>query len=304
MIAKNITDLVGNTPMIEITHLDIPDDVRILAKCEFLNPTGSAKDRIAVYMIQQALKRGDITPDTVLVEPTSGNTGIGLAAVCASLGMDLVLTMPESMSLERRKLLEYLGAKIILTPASEGMSGSVKKAQEIVASDHKYFMLDQFGNPDNPDAHYHTTAREIVKDLGKVPDILVAGAGTGGTLSGTGKYLKEIKRDLLIVAVEPASSAVISGEEAGTHSIQGIGAGFVPEIMDLSLLNDTVKIDDDTAVGYASEAAMKAGLLVGISSGANLAAVHILAQKNENRGKTIVTMLPDGAERYLSTSLF
>jgi len=305
VIAHRFTDLIGHTPLIEITHLDLPEGVTLLAKAEFLNPTGSVKDRIAAAMIAGARERGEITDRTTLIEPTSGNTGIGLAAVCAAEEIDLILTMPESMSLERRRLLEHLGARIVLTPAEQGMQGSIDEATRLTDELPDALMLGQFTNPDNPDTHYHTTAGEILEDLGHAPEYFVAAAGTGGTLTGTARRLREVRSDLHVVAVEPAASAVLSGQPAGAHGIQGIGAGFVPEILDTSLIDEVVTITDEEAIRYAREAARRAGLLVGISAGANLAAAHRTARGlTPLTPLTIVTILPDSAERYLSTELF
>jgi len=314
VIAHRFTDLIGRTPLIEITHLDLPEGVTLLAKAEFLNPTGSVKDRIAAAMIAAARERGEITDRTTLIEPTSGNTGIGLAAVCAAEGIDLILTMPESMSLERRRLLEHLGARIVLTPAESGMQGSIDEAKRLSDELPDALMLGQFTNPDNPAAHYYTTAEEILEDLGRAPEYFVAAAGTGGTLTGTARRLREVLPDLHVVAVEPAASAVLNGRSAGAHGIQGIGAGFVPEILDTSLIDEVVTVTDEEAIRYARDAARRAGLLVGISAGANLAAAHRIARgltsddmsrsDLSSEGLTIVTILPDSAERYLSTDLF
>ncbi len=288
MVAQNITQLIGNTPIVKIEE-------GLYAKCEFLNPGGSVKDRIALNMIQEAIEHGKITPKTKLVEPTSGNTGIGLAMVAASLGLDLTIVMPESMSLERRKLLRHLGARLILTPAAEGMKGAIAKAQELVQKG--YFMPSQFSNPANPEAHEKTTAQEILRDLPDL-DIFVAGVGTGGTIMGVGRVLKE--RGVKIVAVEPAKSAVLSGGNPGAHKIQGIGAGFIPDIVDPSLFDTVVTVEDEEAIATARELAKKHGLLVGISAGANVAA----AKRIKESGKKVLTVLPDTAERYLSTELF
>jgi cysteine synthase A len=304
MIAKDITELIGNTPLIEITHLPDTNDNRIYAKAEFINPGGSVKDRIAQYMINQAQIRGDITPDTTLIEATSGNTGIGLAMACAAKGLKLILTMPESMSLERRKLLKHLGAELVLTSAKGGMTESVKKAQELAETIKKAYLVKQFENSDNPQAHYTTTAEEILAAIDGEVDIFVASVGTGGTLTGVARKLKEVNPNVAIVAIEPATSAVISGEKAGAHEIQGIGAGFVPDILEIDLIDEIITVSDDEAVEYAKDAAKKAGFLVGISSGANLAIAHKLAKIKDHKNKNIVTILPDSAERYLSTRLF
>jgi len=302
MSISNLLENIGNTPLFAISHLNAP--ATILAKAEYLNPGGSVKDRIAAWMIAQALERGEITDTTILIEPTSGNTGIGLAMVCAVRQIPLILTMPESMSLERRKLLEHLGARIVLTPARLGMQGSIDVAIELERTTSGGRILGQFVNPDNPAAHYRTTAEEILDALGSVPDIWVASVGTGGTLSGVGRRFREIDPLVRIVAVEPAGSAVLSGKDAGLHGIQGIGAGFVPENLDTSLIDDVLAVTDEDSIAYARRAAGAEGLLVGISSGANLAAAHRLAMMPDHAGKIIVTVLPDGAERYMSTDLF
>ncbi|WP_457607104.1 cysteine synthase A [Nitratifractor sp.] len=302
MTVRNILDLVGRTPLISVEHLS--DEATILAKAEYFNPGSSVKDRIAKAMIEGALKRGEIGPGSVVVEPTSGNTGIGLALVCALKGLRLILTMPESMSLERRKLLAHLGAELILTPAGKGMKGSIEEAQRLVAEIPGAWMPDQFSNPDNPRAHYESTGPKIFEATDGRVDLFVAAVGTGGTISGTGRYLKERNPDLRVVAVEPEGSPVLSGGEAGPHAIQGIGAGFIPANLDRSLLDEVLAVSDEEAIAYSQTAAKEAGLLVGISAGANLAAAHRLAGRPENRGKIIVTILPDTAERYLSTALF
>ncbi len=304
MIAHQFSDLIGHTPLVAVTHLDLSPGTELLAKAEFLNPAGSVKDRIAAHMIAQALARDTITEATVLIEPTSGNTGIALAAVCAAQGIPLILTMPESMSIERRRLLEHLGARIVLTPAELGMQGSIEEAERLAASLPHARILGQFTNPDNPDAHYRTTAEEILEDLGRAPDLLIAGVGTGGTLSGTGRRLRETYPDMQIIAVEPEPSAVLSGRPAGAHGIQGIGAGFVPRTLAREMIDRIVTVSEDEAIAYARTAAREAGWLIGISSGANLAAAHRLARRPEHTGKTLLTILPDSAERYLSTDLF
>ena len=305
MQTPTLLQTIGHTPLIPITHIPIPDGVTLLAKAEYLNPGGSIKDRVAYHMIDAAIERGEITDTTVLIEPTSGNTGIGLAMVCAARGIDLILTMPESMSIERRKLLEHLGARLILTPAQEGIRGSIQAAQELERTIPGGRILGQFANPDNPDAHTRTTAVEIVEALdGRAPDILIAAVGTGGTLMGIGRHLRRVDPTTRIVAVEPAASAVLSGEEGGAHGIQGIGAGFVPPIVDREMIDEVITVTDDEAITYARQAARQAGLLVGISSGANLAAAAKIAHHPQSQGRTLVTILPDGAERYLSTGLF
>ena len=290
MIAKDITELIGKTPLLQLEE-------NIYAKCEFKNPGGSVKDRIALNMIQEALQNGTITKDTPIVEPTSGNTGIALAMIGAALGLKVTIVMPESMSIERRKLMQFLGAKIILTPANKGMQGAIDKAKELVKKG--AFMLNQFANSANPAMHVKTTAKEILKDLPKV-DIFVAGVGTGGTIMGVGKVLKE--KGTRVVAVEPKKSAVLSKGLPAPHKIQGIGAGFVPKIVDIALFDEIITIEDEEAMQTSRELAKTKGVMVGISSGANVAAAKKLAKRYPEA--TIVTILCDTAERYLSTELF
>jgi len=304
MIANNIEELIGNTPLVKINVLSEETKTSILGKCEFMNPTSSVKDRIAVNMINEALKSGAINKNTTIIEPTSGNTGIGLAAICASKGIRLILTMPESMSMERRKILTHLGAELVLTPGSDGMSGAVDKANELENELENAKVLQQFMNPDNPDIHRKTTALELLKDTEGKIDIFVASVGTGGTLTGTGEVLKSHNPDIQIVAVEPTASAVLEGGKAGPHKIQGIGAGFIPEILNTHIYDEVIPISNEEAFEMAKKVAKEEGLLVGISAGANLQAAHILANRPENKGKTIVTVLCDTAERYLSTELF
>ena len=299
-IAKNISDLVGNTPIIQLNNINSS----IYAKCEFMNPTSSVKDRIGMNMIAQAFKDGTINKDTHIIEPTSGNTGIALASQCASLGIKLTLTMPESMSIERRKLMGIFGANIVLTPASQGMTGSISKAKELEANESNAIVLDQFSNPSNPAIHEVTTALEILNDMDNDIDIFVASVGTGGTLSGTGKILKQRLPNIKIIAVEPTQSAVLSGQSANPHKIQGIGAGFIPATLNTDIYDEIVKVDQDDAIKEAKNLAKKEGLLVGISSGANICASKYIASLEENSGKKIVTILCDTAERYLSTELF
>ena len=303
MIANNIEELVGNTPLVKLNKLSKLAGATILAKCEFMNPTSSVKDRIALNMVNTALASGRISLDSTIIEPTSGNTGVGLAAICASKGINLILTMPESMSIERRKLLTHLGAKIVLTPASSGMAGAILKAEEL-AKELDGFVLQQFQNPDNPTIHRRTTALEILKDTDKNIDFFVASVGTGGTLMGTSEVLKEQVPHLKAIAVEPTNSAVLSGEEMGSHKIQGIGAGFIPEILDTNIIDEIIKIDDSSSFEMARRVAKEEGLLMGISSGANVTAAFEIASREENRGKVIVTVLCDTAERYMSTELF
>jgi len=304
MIAKSIEELIGNTPLVKINKLSQETGATLLGKCEFMNPTSSVKDRIAFNMINEALKKGEINSDTTIIEPTSGNTGIGLAAICASKGMKLILTMPESMSLERRKILTHLGAKLVLTPASEGMNGAIEKAKLLSLELDNAVVLQQFNNLNNPDIHRKTTALEILKDTQENIDIFVASVGTGGTLTGTSEILKSHNPELQIVAVEPADSAVLQGKSAGPHKIQGIGAGFIPEILNTQIYHEVISISNEDAFAMARRVAKEEGLLVGISAGANLQAAYILASRPENKGKTIVTILCDTAERYLSTELF
>ncbi len=297
-------EIIGKTPLIEIDYLSQRCGATILAKAEFLNPAGSVKDRIAHRMISEAIREGKITKDTLVIEATSGNTGIALAAVCAARGLRLSIVMPESMSIERRLVMTHLGAEVVLTPADKGMAGAVERAEELASSMKNTFLTRQFENPENPNAHYFGTGPEILEDVGSERiDIFVAGVGTGGTLSGTARALKESFPDMKSVAVEPASSAVIGGDLPGAHAIEGIGAGFIPKVLDISILDETISVTDDEAFRYAREAARSAGLLVGVSSGANLAAAEKLASRPENRGASIVTILPDGAERYLSGKL-
>jgi len=302
MPAESIESLIGHTPLIRLKYLEA-NGCRCYAKAEYLNPGSSVKDRIAKGMIDAAVRRGAIDEETVVIEPTSGNTGIGLAMICALRGLRLILTMPESMSVERRKLLRHLGAELVLTPAAEGMRGAIDEVARLAKQFDKVFLPSQFDNPDNPDTHYHTTGPEILEELERV-DLFVAAVGTGGTLTGTARYLKERLPNLETVAVEPERSPFLSRGEAGPHAIQGIGAGFAPSILDRKLIDRILTVADEEAVAYAREAARKAALLVGISSGANLTALHRLARDGNNAGKTIVTILPDTAERYLSTELF
>jgi len=303
MIANSIEELIGNTPLVKLNKLSELSGATILGKCEFMNPTSSVKDRIALNMVNEALKSGKIDKNSTIIEPTSGNTGIGLAAICAAKGLKLVLTMPNSMSIERRKLLLHLGAKIVLTPASEGMNGSIAKAEEL-AKELNGFVLQQFNNPDNPASHRKTTALEILKDTQNTVDYFVASVGTGGTLTGTAEALKEKIPTLKAIAVEPSNSAVLSGGTGAPHKIQGIGAGFIPQILNQKIYDEVISIDDEKAFKMAREIAQTEGLLVGISSGANVAAAFEVASRAENKGKTIVTILCDTAERYLSTELF
>jgi len=304
MIANNIDALIGNTPLVKINSLSSETGTTILGKCEFMNPTSSVKDRIAFNMINEAMKKGTITGNSTIIEPTSGNTGIGLAAICASRGLKLILTMPESMSIERRKLLTYLGAELVLTPAAQGMNGAIEKANTLAKELDDAIVLQQFQNPDNPDIHRKTTALEILRDTNDSIDIFIAAVGTGGTLTGTSEALKDKLPSLIAIAVEPEDSAILSGGSAGAHKIQGIGAGFIPDILNTSIYDDVITVSNSDAYAMARRVAKEEGLLVGISAGANLYAAYQTALKPENKGKTIVTILCDTAERYLSTELF
>ena len=303
MIANSIEELVGNTPLVKLNHLSELSGAIILGKCEFMNPTSSVKDRIAMNMVNEALASGKITKETTIIEPTSGNTGIGLASICATKSLKLILTMPESMSIERRKILTHLGAKIVLTPTAEGMGGAIAKATEL-AKELDGYILQQFNNPNNPEIHRKTTAIEILKDTNNQLDYFVAAVGTGGTLTGTSEVLKETLPNLKSIAVEPSNSPILSGGNSGPHKIQGIGAGFVPEILNTSIYDEVIQVSDEKAIEFAKEVARDEGLLVGISSGANIAATFEVASRPENSGKTFVTILCDTAERYLSTDLF
>ena len=305
-VYDDIVDAIGATPLVRLKNLAALEGVKaeILGKCEFFNPLGSVKDRIGMAMIDAAEKDGRIKPGATLVEPTSGNTGIALAFVAAAKGYRLILTMPESMSLERRKMLLLLGAELELTPAEKGMKGAITKAEELVKKTKGAIMLQQFENPANPDIHRHTTAEEIWADTGGNIDILVSGIGTGGTLTGCAQVLKHRKDDLKIVAVEPEDSPILSGGTPGPHKIQGIGAGFVPSILDVGAIDEILKIGNETAFAMVRKVAKTEGLAVGISSGAALAAAVELADRDNMEGKVIVVILPDFADRYFSTALF
>ncbi len=303
-IAADITELVGNTPLVGIRHLTGDAEADVVAKLEFFNPAASVKDRIGVAMIDAAQASGLIGPDTVIVEPTSGNTGIALAMVCAARGIPIVLTMPETMSIERRMLLRAYGATLVLTPGPEGMGGAIAAAEKLAAEHPNYLMPQQFANPANPAIHMTTTAEEIWRDTDGKVDILISGVGTGGTITGIGQVLKERKPSVQVVAVEPAASPVLSGGAKGPHPLQGIGAGFVPEILDTSVYDEVITVDADDAMDTARRAAKEEGLLVGISSGAALWAAIQVAARPANTGKLIVVIIPSFGERYLSTALF
>ena len=303
-IANSVTDLIGNTPLVRIRRMAEGLKADIVAKLEFYNPAHSVKDRIGVAMIDAAEKAGLIKPETIIVEPTSGNTGIALAMVCAARGYRLILTMPETMSKERRMLLRAYGAELILTPGTEGMGGAIRRAEELAASDSRYYIPQQFNNPANPDIHRKTTAEEIWRDTEGKADILVAGIGTGGTITGVGEVLKERKPGFKVFAVEPAASPVLSGGAKGPHPIQGIGAGFVPSILNTQIYDEVICVENEDALSTARRAAKEDGLLVGISSGAALWAALEVGKRPESEGKLIVTIIPSFGERYLSTALF
>lgn len=306
-IKKSATELIGKTPLMEVTNYEKNHgltDATVLVKLEYLNPAGSVKDRTALNMIEEAEKSGQLQPGATIIEPTSGNTGIGLAVVAAAKGYRAVLTLPETMSVERRKLLQAYGAKLVLTDGTKGMKGAIEKAEELRESTPGSVILGQFVNPANPAVHKATTGPEIWEDTDGKVDIFVAGVGTGGTITGVGEYLKEKNPKVRVVAVEPASSAVLSGGEAGAHKIQGIGAGFVPEVLNTAVYDEIIKVSNEDAFAAGRAIAVEEGILVGISSGAALHAATELARRPENRGKTIVALLPDSGDRYLSTPLF
>lgn len=305
-IHGDITSLVGGTPLMRLEKFEEQQGIeaKLLAKLEYFNPGGSVKDRVALHIIEQAEKSGKLVPGSVIIEPTSGNTGIGLAMVAAAKGYKIILTMPESMSLERRQLLAAYGAELVLTPAAEGMSGAVKKAQEIADSTHHSFIAGQFTNPDNPQAHYLTTGPEIYADTDGKIDVFVSAIGTGGTISGTAKYLKEKNPNIKVIGIEPESSPLITKGVAGAHKIQGIGANFVPDTLNKDVIDEIVTVSDDSAYELTRLVAKAEGCLVGISSGAALAAACEIAKREEYKGKTIVVLLPDSGSRYLSSGVF
>ncbi len=305
-VHANIMELVGNTPLVELTNFEKDHDLdaHLIGKVEYLNPAGSIKDRVAKAMIERAFEEGIINRETTLIEPTSGNTGIGLAALAATLGMRLIIAMPETMSIERRRLMQAYGAELVLTEGAKGMAGAIEHAEKLAKEIPNSFIPSQFTNLANPEAHYLTTGPEIWEATDGKVDILVAGVGTGGTISGTGAYLKSKNPDIRVVAVEPATSPVLSEGRAGAHGIQGIGAGFVPEALDTDIYDEIITVVDEDAFAVGRELAAHDGLLVGISSGAAVAAATQLAQRSENKGKSIVVILPDTGERYLTTAMF
>lgn len=305
-IYKNIFETLGNTPLLQITGTgkNVDTKARVLVKLEYANPSGSVKDRAAYYMLHEAVKSGKVNKDTIIIEPTSGNTGIALAAYAASKGIKIILTMPESMTVERRNILKAYGAEVVLTEAVNGMRGAIEKAQELAAAYKNSFIPSQFDNEANVKAHYETTGPEIWNDTDGKVDVFVAGVGTGGTITGTGRYLKEKNPDIKVVAVEPSDSAVLSGKSAGAHKIQGIGAGFVPKILDTQIYDSIITVDNGDAFLQAGKLAKNEGVLVGISSGAVLHAALKLADSDEYADKTIVALLADGGDRYYSTPLF
>lgn len=301
----NMTELIGGTPLLRLKKLtDEPDDAKIYGKLEYFNPTGSVKDRIAYAIIDKAEKEGKLKPGSVIIEPTSGNTGIGLAAVGASKGYKVILTMPDTMSVERRKMLKAYGAQLVLTEGAKGMKGAIAKAEELVKETPNSFMPEQFANPANPQMHYNTTGREIWDDTDGNVQIFIAGVGTGGTLTGAGKYLKEKNPDIKVIAVEPKDSPVLSEGKAGSHKIQGIGAGFVPDTLDTKIYDEIIKVSNEDAFKIGKEIAAKNGVAVGISAGAAVYAAIELSRRAENKGKFIVAILPDAGDRYLSTALY
>lgn len=305
-IYKNASELVGNTPLLSFGRYAKEENLKgeILAKLEYLNPAGSAKDRVGKEMLDAAMREGKVTKNSVIIEPTSGNTGIGIASYAAQLGLKVIITMPETMSVERRKLLAAYGAELVLTEGSKGMAGAIAKAQELAAEIPESFIPAQFDNPANAEAHYKTTGPEIWADTDGKVDIFVAGVGTGGTITGTGRYLKEKNPDIKIIAVEPADSPFLSEGRAGAHGIMGIGAGFVPSVLDTEIYDEIITVTTQQAYEAARKTVKTQGILIGISSGAALYAASVVAARKENAGKKIVVLLPDGGERYLSTQLF
>lgn len=305
-IAKKLTDLIGNTPLLELSNFEEKNNLeaKIIAKLEYFNPLGSVKDRIAFAMIETAIKDGKVNKETIIIEPTSGNTGIGLAFVTASKGLRLILTMPDTMSIERRAIVAALGAEVVLTPGAEGMKGAIAKAKALAKEYGNTFIPQQFENEANPKVHRDTTAQEILRDTDGAVDIFVAGVGTGGTITGNGQVLKEKNPNVKIVGVEPASSPVLSGGKPGPHKIQGIGAGFVPKVYNAEVVDEIITVENEDAFAASREVAKTEGLLVGISSGAAIHGAMVLAKRPENKGKNIVVLLPDTGERYLSTALY
>ena len=305
-IYKTADELIGKTPLLELSHIEeeYKLEANIIAKVEYFNPAGSVKDRIAKKMIDEAIKEGKINKDTVLIEPTSGNTGIGLASVAAAKGLKLIVTMPETMSVERRNIIKAYGAEIVLTEGAKGMKGAIEKANELAKEYPNSFIPGQFDNPNNPKVHFETTGPEIYEDTDGKVDIFVAGVGTGGTITGVGAYLKSKNKDIKVVAVEPESSPVLSEGKSGPHKIQGIGAGFVPKVLDTSIYDEIIRVSNEDAFATGKLIGKKEGILVGISSGAAVFAAIELAKKEENKGKNIVVLLPDTGDRYLSTPMF
>lgn len=305
-IYKNLVELIGNTPLVRLSNFEKKNGLKanIIGKVEYFNPAGSVKDRIALAMIEEGEKQGKINKDTVIIEPTSGNTGVGLAFIVATKGYKLILTMPDTMSVERRNILKAYGAELVLTPGVEGMNGSIRKAEELAKANPNSFIPQQFENPANPARHEVTTAKEIWGDTEGKVDIFIAGIGTGGTITGVGKGLKKKNKDIKIIGVEPKDSAVISGEKPGSHKIQGIGAGFIPKALDVNILNEIVKVSNENSYKITKEIAIQEGLLVGISSGAALYAAIEIGKRPENKDKNIVVLLPDTGQRYLSMPIF
>jgi cysteine synthase A len=303
-IANNVTDLIGNTPLVQLNRVTDGAAARVVAKLEFFNPASSVKDRIGVSMIEAAERDGRLGPDTIILEPTSGNTGIALAFVCAAKGYPLTLVMPDTMSMERRLLLRAYGAELVLTPGAQGMRAAIAKAEEMAAADARYFIPQQFLNPANPEIHRQTTAEEIWRDTDGQVDILVAGVGTGGTITGVAEVIKARKPSFQAIAVEPADSPVLSGGQPGSHKIQGIGAGFVPAVLNTGIIDEVIRVTNDEAISMARRVGAEEGILVGISSGAAVHAARQVAQRPENAGKLIAVIIPSNGERYLSTVLY